>query len=100
MTEASLGEGDCELDSEGWIEFGHPEMAEGILGQRNSLSKGAKAGVGGTHTRNGEQCNRPDRLQTGTHGPHPSLRHVLSGPPALASTASLKKVQSIARARR
>lgn len=51
-----MGEGACELDSEGWIEFGHPEMAGGILGQKNSLSKGAKAGVGGTHT-NGKRCN-------------------------------------------
>lgn len=33
-------------------------------------------------------------------GPHPALRRVLSGPPALACTASLKKAQSIPRARR
>lgn len=34
-----MGEGACGLDSEGWIEFGHPEMAGGILGQRNSFKQ-------------------------------------------------------------
>lgn len=52
-----MGEVACELDLEGWIEFGHLEVAGGILAQGNSLSKGTGAGMGGTYIRNSERCN-------------------------------------------
>ena len=67
-----MGKVACELNSEGWMGFGCPEMAEGIPGQGNSLSKGTEAGVGGAYTRNRKGAIWPDgRLQTGTRGPHP-----------------------------
>lgn len=48
-----MGEVACELNFERWIEFGHPEMAEGYSRSGNSLSKGTEAGIGGAFTRNG-----------------------------------------------
>lgn len=72
VVEASLGKEAWEPNSERWMGFGHPEMAEGILGQGNSFSKGTEAGVGGAYPRNRKGAIWPEgRWQTGTRGPHP-----------------------------
>lgn len=98
------GEVAGEWDFEGRIGFGYPEMVEGTPGQGNSLSKGTEAGMGGACKKCKKwgkvQFGQMGRLQTSTRGPHPALRRVLSGPPAPACTAPLKKAQSISRGRR
>lgn len=97
-----MGEVACQPNFEGWVGLGPLKMAEGIPGRGNSLRKVIEAGMGGACTRRSERYGLAswEGCRLAPCGPHPALRRVLSGPPALACTESLKKVQSTSRARK
>ena len=87
-----MGKVACELNSEGWMGFGCPEMAEGIPGQGNSLSKGTEAGVGGAYTRTGKvQFGQMGGCKLAPVDHIRALRRVLSGPPRTGLQGVLEK---------